>query len=49
MPTLHHHCDECDSEFNLKYDIEKCDSDPTFCPFCGEYILENDDDFVEDE
>jgi len=50
MRTLHHLCDECNSEFTLKYDEEIVESDPLHCPFCGTYILEleeNDDD--EDE
>jgi NAD-dependent SIR2 family protein deacetylase len=49
MPTLVHTCNECDSQFQLKYDIEKCESDPTYCPFCGEYILESDSIQDEDE
>jgi hypothetical protein len=49
MTTLIHTCDECDSQFQIKYDIEKCDSDPTYCPFCSSYILENDEYVEEDE
>lgn len=47
MATLHHHCEECNSEFSIKYDEEQCESDPQNCPFCGEYIYdlgEVDDD-----
>lgn len=47
MPTLVHTCDECDSEFQLRYDIEKCEADPQYCPFCSAYILESDN--IEDE
>jgi predicted nucleic acid-binding Zn-ribbon protein len=46
MATIHHVCDNCDSEFTIKYDVDKCEDDPHFCPFCSEYILEND---TEDE
>ena len=46
MATLHHVCDNCDSQFTIKYDVEKCEDDPHFCTFCSEYILEND---TEDE
>jgi hypothetical protein len=42
MPTLVHSCEECSSEFQLKYDISKCDDDPIYCPFCSAYILEGD-------
>ena len=48
MATLHHICDECSSEFTLKYNEEQTESDPIHCPFCGEYIYE-DMDNVEDE
>ena len=50
MRTLRHLCDECNSEFTLKYDEEIVESDPIHCPFCATYLLEleeNDDD--EDE
>ena len=43
MPTLSHICDDCDSEFQIKYDINKTDDSPHYCPFCSSYILENDD------
>jgi hypothetical protein len=46
MATLHHVCGNCDSEFTIKYDVEKCEDDPHVCPFCSEYILENE---TEDE
>jgi uncharacterized protein with PIN domain len=38
MKTLRHLCDECNSEFTLKYDEEIVESDPLHCPFCGTYI-----------
>jgi len=47
MASLSHQCDNCDSKFTIKYDIEKCEDDPHFCPFCSEYILETDE--TEDE
>ena len=49
MPTLVHTCDECDSEFQLKYDIDKCDSDPTYCPFCSDPIENADQDEMEED
>lgn len=46
MATLHHSCDECGSEFSIRYDEDQVESDPQNCPFCGEYIydLEEVDD-----
>jgi DNA replicative helicase MCM subunit Mcm2 (Cdc46/Mcm family) len=47
MSSLHHVCNECGSEFTIKYDENQCESDPQNCPFCGEYIYDldvNDDD-----
>jgi hypothetical protein len=46
MATLQHYCDNCDSEFSIRYDVEKCADDPHFCPFCSEYIIQ---DTTEDE
>lgn len=40
MATLHHLCDECGSEFKIKYDENQCESDPQYCSFCGEYIYD---------
>lgn len=39
MTTLNHVCDNCESEFTLRYNEELCDDDPIYCPFCSEYIL----------
>jgi hypothetical protein len=47
MPTLAHYCEECDSEYQIKYELEKCEDSPHYCPFCSSYILE--DDAVKDE
>lgn len=47
--TLQHTCDNCDSQFIVKYDEEQTEDDPSFCPFCGEMLIdfetvEDDDD-----
>ena len=43
MATLNHTCNDCDSEFTIKYNEELCDDDPIYCPFCSAYLLlEND-------
>jgi DNA-directed RNA polymerase subunit RPC12/RpoP len=40
MKNLHHTCPECDSEFNIKYEEENTEDDPSFCPFCCSHIFE---------
>ena len=44
MPSIKHSCDECDSKFIIRYDDRSCDSDPTYCPFCGGYLNLNTND-----
>jgi DNA replicative helicase MCM subunit Mcm2 (Cdc46/Mcm family) len=47
MTSITHTCENCDSTFTIKFDQEETDSDPSFCPFCGEMMIEydfNDDD-----
>ena len=43
MASIHHTCDNCDSEFTVKYDEESTDDDPHFCPFCGEMLIDIDE------
>lgn len=47
MEAMHHTCDNCDSEFTVKYDEEKVEDTPQFCPFCGELLI--DFEKIEDE
>jgi hypothetical protein len=47
--SVHQTCDNCDSEFTIKYDPEACEDDPRFCPFCGEMLIEFDTVDDEDE
>jgi predicted nucleic acid-binding Zn-ribbon protein len=47
MKSLRHHCSNCDSKFTIGYDELVCEDDPKFCPFCSEYILE--DELEQDE
>ena len=49
MATIHHTCEDCNSEFTIKYDPDICDSDPLHCPFCSAYILEPEEYDDEDE
>lgn len=47
-------CTNCESEYFLKYYLEKVTNEPQYCPFCGEEIEEDyeedeeDDDYEED-
>ena len=49
MANLHHTCDNCDSEFTIKYNEEKCEDDPIYCPFCSEYILLDNENTGDEE
>lgn len=49
MATIHHICDNCGSDFSIKYDEMQCEDDPHFCSFCGEYMVETDTFEDEDE
>jgi predicted nucleic acid-binding Zn-ribbon protein len=43
MVTLHHICEQCFSNFSIKYDDLECEDDPHFCPFCGEILVETEE------
>ena len=49
MATLNHTCDNCESEFTIKYNEELCDDDPIYCPFCSEYILLDSENIPKDD
>jgi len=49
MANLHHTCDDCNSEFTIKYNEEACDDDPIYCPFCSEYILLDSENIPEED
>jgi DNA replicative helicase MCM subunit Mcm2 (Cdc46/Mcm family) len=38
--NVHHTCDNCDSEFTIKYNQDETEDDPSFCPFCGEMLVD---------
>ena len=48
MSKIIHTCSECESEFIISYDENINESDPTYCPFCGEYLF-IDDSIQDDE
>lgn len=43
MTKLQRTCDECDSKFTIQYDENLCEDDPTFCPFCASYLIDEED------
>jgi predicted nucleic acid-binding Zn-ribbon protein len=46
---IKHQCSNCDSKFTIEFDVEECEDNPKFCPFCSSYIIEDemeqDDDY----
>jgi hypothetical protein len=47
MPINEYKCIVCESEYEINFDEEKCESNPTYCVFCGDYILEDIDQKME--
>lgn len=48
MVSVKHNCSECESKYNIQFDEEICEDNPTFCPFCGTYIQESEMEQDED-
>ena len=46
---IKHQCESCDSQFSISYDELNTESDPTFCPFCAEYLMLNNEYDGEEE
>jgi len=49
MIKLQHECSACGSNFTISYNEMYTESDPTHCPFCGEYLILDDQDLHDDE
>jgi DNA replicative helicase MCM subunit Mcm2 (Cdc46/Mcm family) len=49
MSVLTYRCEYCNSKFRLEYEETECETDPLHCPFCSEYIDQEELDFDEDE
>ena len=49
MVNIDHTCDACGSEFSIRYEPEDTETDPSQCPFCGEYMHIPDDAYEDDE
>lgn len=44
-------CENCDSEYSLKYDKLTVSSNPCYCAFCGEAVEDarDDDEYTDDD
>jgi len=49
MIKLQHECSACGSGFSITYNEMYTESDPTHCPFCGEYLILEREDFDEED
>lgn len=49
MIKLQHECSACSSQFSISYNEMNTETDPTYCPFCGEYLILEQEDFDEEE
>ena len=45
MIRLQHECSACASNFTISYNEMYTESDPNHCPFCGEYLILDDESF----
>jgi hypothetical protein len=48
MHKLKHSCENCDTEFTIEYDIDNSETDPLYCPFCSDYMLDTEDEIEEE-
>lgn len=49
MAKLKHKCEECDSEFVVKYEENEVADRPTYCVFCASYILDEETEEYDEE
>jgi hypothetical protein len=43
-------CENCESTFELAYTEELVsDETPTFCPFCGDQIVNFEEEYIDDD
>lgn len=45
MINVKHDCESCDSRFAIVYNELECEDSPHFCPFCGEYLIDDGAEF----
>ena len=47
MASLKHTCDNCESEFTIRYEEDSVADSPHYCPFCAEMIVDVEE--IEDD
>jgi hypothetical protein len=45
---LKHECEHCESKYKIMFTEEDCADNPRYCPFCSEYIIEEETEKDED-
>lgn len=46
---IQHECTACGSDFSISYNEMHTESDPIHCPFCGEFLLLDDESFDDED
>lgn len=49
MASVKYNCDQCGSKFSIKYDEYECEDSPHFCSFCGEMMVDVDEDLNDED
>lgn len=48
-PYVQISCPNCESQYAVEFMLGNVDGDPDYCPFCGDEIPEQDDDYEDEE
>jgi uncharacterized Zn finger protein (UPF0148 family) len=48
-PLVEISCPNCESQYGIEFSINNVSGDPDYCPFCGDEIPEEDNDYSEDD
>lgn len=49
MKTRYLECSSCGADYDLGYDPDESNTEPLYCPFCGEFLSNDDDEEFADE
>jgi hypothetical protein len=49
MINIKHTCEQCDSQFTIKYDENLTADSPHFCAFCGEMMFDVEQTYDEED
>lgn len=47
--TVKHSCSQCDSTYKVIFKEEETEDNPRFCPFCSDFIIEDETEQDEDD